>query len=135
MDFKMTGEQEKFRQEIQDFLVKEMEAGTFQPTPDAWLEGFSPEFSRQIAQQGWIGLTWPRKYGVQERGYLDRLIYTEEVLRYGAPVCAHWPGDRQVGPLGSHRGRIQQRGWRCRCRRKRQRMVDRHRRSGRQSPA
>lgn len=109
MDFKMTGEQETFRREIQDFLVNEIKAGTFQPTPDAWLEGFSPEFSRKIARQGWIGLTWPRKYGGQERGYLDRLIYTEEVLRYGAPVCAHWPGDRQVGPSLIHYGTEEQR--------------------------
>ncbi|MFQ5827389.1 MAG: acyl-CoA dehydrogenase family protein, partial [Dehalococcoidia bacterium] len=109
MDFKLTEEQERFRQEIRGFLEEEMKAGTFQPTPDAWLEGFSPEFSRKIAQRGWIGLTWPRQYGGQERSYLDRLIYTEEVLRYGAPVCAHWPGDRQVGPSLIHYGTEEQR--------------------------
>ena len=30
--------------------------------------------------------------------YLDRLILTEELLRHGAPVAAHWLGDRQMGP-------------------------------------
>ena len=29
---------------------------------------------------------------------LERLILTEELLRAGAPVAAHWLGDRQVGP-------------------------------------
>lgn len=29
---------------------------------------------------------------------MERLILTEELLRYGAPVFAHWFGDRQIGP-------------------------------------
>ena len=65
---------------------------------DGWISGYSREFSQKLGQQGWIGLTWPKQYGGQERSYLDRLILTEELLRAGAPVAAHWLGDRQVGP-------------------------------------
>src|SRR5262249_62124096 len=54
--------------------------------------------SKKLAARGWIGLTWPREYGGQGKSYLDRLILTEELLRYGAPVAAHWLGDRQMGP-------------------------------------
>jgi alkylation response protein AidB-like acyl-CoA dehydrogenase len=43
-------------------------------------------------------MTWPKRYGGAERTYLDRLIVTEECLRAGAPVAAHWFGDRQIGP-------------------------------------
>jgi alkylation response protein AidB-like acyl-CoA dehydrogenase len=43
-------------------------------------------------------MTWPKQYGGQERSYLDRLIVTEELLLAGAPVAAHWFGDRQIGP-------------------------------------
>jgi alkylation response protein AidB-like acyl-CoA dehydrogenase len=50
-----------------------------------------------VAAQGWIGLTWPKQYGGQERSFVDRLIVTEEMLRYGAPAALHWFADRQIG--------------------------------------
>jgi alkylation response protein AidB-like acyl-CoA dehydrogenase len=67
-------------------------------TEDGWIVGFSREFSLKLGARGWIGLTWPKQYGGQTRSYLDRVILTEELLRAGAPVAAHWLGDRQVGP-------------------------------------
>ncbi|MDP3878787.1 MAG: acyl-CoA dehydrogenase family protein [Dehalococcoidales bacterium] len=97
MDFKFTEEQEKFRQEVRAFLEDELRQGTFQPSCDAWIQGYSPEFTRKVAQKGWIGLTWPREYGGQGRSNIDRLILTEELLRYGAPSACHWFADRQIG--------------------------------------
>ncbi len=108
MDFRFTEEQEQFRKEVREFLEEELRQGSFEISDDAWLRGVSPEFSRKVAKRGWIGLTWPKEYGGQERSYLDRLIYTEEMLRYGAPVAAHWLSDRQVGPaLIAHGGEEQ----------------------------
>ena len=49
--------------------------------------------------KGWIGLTWPKKYGGAQKSSLDRYILTEEFLAAGAPVAAHWIADRQSGPL------------------------------------
>jgi alkylation response protein AidB-like acyl-CoA dehydrogenase len=96
MDFDLTPEQKAFRQEIREFLQQEVPQDKV--TEDGWIAGFSREFSRKLGGQGWIGLTWPKKYGGQEKTYLDRVILTEELLRYGAPVAAHWLGDRQIGP-------------------------------------
>jgi alkylation response protein AidB-like acyl-CoA dehydrogenase len=50
-----------------------------------------------VAAKGWIGLTWPEEHGGQGRSYIDRLIITEEMLRYGAPAACHWFADRQIG--------------------------------------
>lgn len=96
MDFALTPEQQAFRAEIREFLAKEVSPGS--SFEDGWITGYSPEFSRKLGARGWIGLTWPKKYGGQEKSYLDRVILTEELLRAGAPVAAHWLGDRQVGP-------------------------------------
>jgi alkylation response protein AidB-like acyl-CoA dehydrogenase len=96
MDFALTPEQQAFRQEIRDFLAHEVHPDAV--TEDGWIVGFSREFSRKLGERGWIGLTWPKQYGGQERSYLDRVVLTEELLRAGAPVAAHWLGDRQVGP-------------------------------------
>jgi len=97
MDFRFTEEQEAFRQEVRSFLEEELKQGSFQPGCDAWIQGYSPEFTKKIARKGWIGLTWPEEYGGQGRSNIDRLILTEEMLRYGAPTACHWFADRQIG--------------------------------------
>jgi len=97
MDFEFSEEQRKFRQEVGDFLEEELRQGAFEPSCDAWIMGHSPEFTRKVAQRGWIGLTWPKEYGGQGRSYIDRLILAEEMLRYGAPAACHWFADRQIG--------------------------------------
>ncbi len=97
MDFRFTEEQERFRQEVRTFLEDEIRKGTFQPKCDAWINEFSPEFSRKLGAKGWIGLTWPKQYGGQGRSAIDRVILTEELLRYGAPAGCHWFADRQIG--------------------------------------
>ena len=97
MDFKFTEEQDKFRQEISDFLEGEIEQGLWEPTCDSWIMGYDPEFSKRVAAKGWIGLHWPKEYGGQGRSAIDRLILTEEMLRYGAPGACHWFADRQIG--------------------------------------
>ncbi|MFC2011593.1 acyl-CoA dehydrogenase family protein [Chloroflexota bacterium] len=97
MDFEFTPEQNEFRQEVRDFLEEEIKKGTFEPSCDAWIQGYSPEFTRKVAERRWIGLTWPLEYGGQGRSHIDRLILTEEMLRYGAPAACHWFADRQIG--------------------------------------
>jgi alkylation response protein AidB-like acyl-CoA dehydrogenase len=97
MKFGFTEDQNKFRQEVRSFLEDEIKKGYWKPACDAWIQGFDPEFSKRVAQRGWIGLTWPKEYGGQGLSYIDRLILTEEMLRYGAPAACHWFADRQIG--------------------------------------
>jgi alkylation response protein AidB-like acyl-CoA dehydrogenase len=97
MDFQFTPEQEKFRQEVKDFLEQEIKEGAWQPSCDAWIQGYSPEFTKKLSKKGWLGLTWPKEYGGQGRSHIDRLILTEELLHYGAPAACHWFADRQIG--------------------------------------
>lgn len=104
-----TLEQEQFRLDVRTFLQDELAKGTFTPKCDSWLSGDDPEFSKLIGQKGWIGLTWPKKYGGQERSTIDRYILTEEFLAVGAPVAAHWFADRQTGPLLLRYGTEEQR--------------------------
>jgi hypothetical protein len=65
---------------------------------DSWINGYDPEFARELGRRGWIGMTWPREYGGGARSYVERAIVTEGLLRAGAPTAAHWVGDRQIGP-------------------------------------
>ena len=97
MDFQLSEEQNKFRQEVRDFLEEELRQGSFKPRCDAWIMAYDPEFTKRVAHKGWIGLTWPKEYGGQGCSFIDRLILTEEMLRYGAPAACHWFADRQIG--------------------------------------
>ena len=97
MDFRLTEKQEQFRKEVRDFLEDELKQGLWEPTIDSWIMAYDPDFTKRVAARNWIGLTWPREYGGQERGFIDRLILTEELLRQGAPAACHWFADRQIG--------------------------------------
>jgi alkylation response protein AidB-like acyl-CoA dehydrogenase len=89
--------EDALREQVRSFLATELRAGGFTPGPDCWISGVSPEFSRKLGRQGWLGMTWPKRYGGHERSALHRLVISEELLVAGAPVGAHWIADRQTG--------------------------------------
>ncbi len=109
MDYRLTADQEKLRAEVREFLSEDPALAARSFLEDGWIAGFDLEFSRRMAERGWIGLTWPKKYGGAERSYLDRLLLTEELLMAGAPVAGHWFGDRQNGPALLANGSEEQR--------------------------
>ena len=88
----------KLRVDVRVFLAESSAAEPWLPNSD-FGAGFSPEFSRKIADKGWIGMTWPKQYGGGARSNLERYVVIEELLAAGAPVFAHWIADRQSGPL------------------------------------
>lgn len=90
---------EELRTELQTFLKEEREAGNFRPEPECWMASADPEFSKKMGRRGWIGLTWSSQYGGHDKTALERYIVTEETLRAGAPVAAHWIADRQHAPM------------------------------------
>lgn len=59
----------------------------------------SIEFSKEIAQRGWIGMSIPVEYGGHGRTAVDRFVVVEEMLAMGAPISAHWVGDRQTAQM------------------------------------
>jgi alkylation response protein AidB-like acyl-CoA dehydrogenase len=94
----LPGETKGLREEIRSFLAEELRHVPKVTRAQTW-SGSDPEFSRKMGAKGWIGMTWPKKYGGHERSFFDRYVMLEEMLAAGAPVGAHWIGDRQSGPL------------------------------------
>ncbi len=91
-------EAEALRQDVREFLAVEMAGRPPALRAESW-SGTDPEFSRKLGARGWIGMTWPKRYGGHERSALERYVVLEEMLAAGAPVGAHWVADRQSGPL------------------------------------
>ena len=88
---------EQLRGEVREFLRTEFPSNRRRNSD--FTSGHDPAFSQAIGKKGWIGMTWPKAYGGQERSFFDRYVVTEELLAAGAPVSAHWIADRQSGPL------------------------------------
>jgi alkylation response protein AidB-like acyl-CoA dehydrogenase len=89
---------EAFRGEVKAFLAEHLPATPADVRARSWL-AFDAEFSRALAQRGWVGVTLPRRYGGGELDAFSRFVLVEELLAFGAPVGAHWIADRQSGPL------------------------------------
>jgi len=88
----------EMRDRIRAFIADELANRRWSPGVDTWLAGFDSEFSRRLGGAGFLGLSWPTKYGGHGRTALERYVVVEELLAAGAPVAAHWISDRQTGP-------------------------------------
>jgi len=87
------------RQEARAFLAEEIAKGTFDPHRPGHGDAHDRAFSKRIGAKGWIGMTWPKKYGGHERSFLERYVVTEEFRVANAPVRSHFVADRQSGPI------------------------------------
>jgi alkylation response protein AidB-like acyl-CoA dehydrogenase len=54
---------------------------------DTWMNGYSKDFSEELATHGWIGMTWPTEFGGGGRPPIERLIVAEEMIAAGAPIA------------------------------------------------
>lgn len=96
--FEFPPQAETLRAEVRAFIAEEHKSGHWVAGAD-FGASYDPAFSRRLGERGWLGMTWPKRYGGHERSMLERLVVTEELLAASAPVGAHWIGDRQSGPL------------------------------------
>ena len=87
------------RLEVRLFLTEQIAAGVFEPHVASGGFGTSRQFSRALADRGWVGMAIPREYGGGGRPATERFAVSEELLAAGAPVAAHWTADRQVAPM------------------------------------
>ncbi len=89
MKIEFTKNQIKLREELRDYFNDLMNENLVKELKMSGGEGGGgPEFKKalkKIGQDGWIGLSWPKKYGGQEASYLEQYIFTEEIMRSGFP--------------------------------------------------
>jgi acyl-CoA dehydrogenase len=89
---------EALRAEVRAFLSHELAGHPARLRAKNWSEN-NPAFSAKLGARGWIGMTWPKRFGGAARSHLERYVVIEELLAAGAPVGAHWVADRQSGPM------------------------------------
>ena len=96
LDFAMRPEWEELRARAR--AVAEQGVANYGRFNDSWINGHSREFSKILAAEGWIGMTWPAEHGGGGRPGIERIIMAEEMISVGAPIAASWFADRQMGP-------------------------------------
>ena len=92
-------EAQALRAEVRAFLAAEAAAGTIDALAGNLQSNYNPAFSRKMGERGWIGMTWPKRYGGAERSFLERYVVTEECRVANAPMGLHFTADRQSGPI------------------------------------
>ena len=99
MDFRFSETEEKFRQELLEFLDRELPAGWDEgpaPSPDdEWAATL--RMRRKLAERGWLTMHWPPEYGGQGASPILSLIFNEEMSYRGAPGRDAF-GARMLGP-------------------------------------
>src|SRR4051794_41862761 len=91
---------EQLRKEVRAFLAEEIAAGTFDPHKVNREDSDAPEFSRRVGAHGWLGMTWPKKYGGPQRSLLQRHVVTEEKGGAQAPTRRLFFAPPPSGPGG-----------------------------------
>jgi alkylation response protein AidB-like acyl-CoA dehydrogenase len=97
MDFTFSDREEAFRKEVEDFVDRELpadwvESNIYWPAGYGTLAQFeelSPQveqFTRRLAEKGWLTISWPREYGGAGLSHTEQAIFHERMSYYRAPA-------------------------------------------------
>jgi len=111
MDFRLTPEEEAFREEVRDFIEKECPAelrgggvSIFEQAGNffAW--------RAKLAQKKWVAPAWPKEYGGAGMSIMEQFIYNLETARMRAPSPLYIGGlgVAIIGPTIMHYGSEEQ---------------------------
>ncbi len=114
MDFRDTPDEAAFRQHVRDWLRDNLPPkwGTAEweePEGLDALVAFHKEWSRKIYDAGFVGMTWPKRFGGQEAPITHQTIVLEEMSRAEAPDHIGLIGIGMAGPTILAHGTDEQR--------------------------
>lgn len=99
MDFEFSPEERAFEAEVEAFLAAEHSPDVMDAHPEQLSQTVDTPakraFMRKLSARGWLGMSWPKQYGGQERPGIYDFLLTEALSRHGAPQ----PG-KGVGIVG-----------------------------------
>jgi len=96
MDFEFSTEERAFAEEVEKFL----DAHATPEVADVTRENMAQivdtparrAFMKKLSAQGWIGMTWPKEYGGQEKQGVYEYLLNEALARRGAPQIGKGAG-------------------------------------------
>jgi len=91
VDFRYSDEDTAFLQEVRRFITESTPEGWLGVDPgpeeeaDDTIYRMSLRNWRRLGEKGWIGLTWPKKYGGQEASLWKEMVMLQELAYRGCP--------------------------------------------------
>ena len=76
---KMPDTESALRASVRQLVDQEVKAGRIVPQSNSW-SIHDAAFSQRLGQAGFLGMTWPRRYGGHERSTLERYVVVEELI-------------------------------------------------------
>ena len=107
MDFTYSPQEEAFREEVRDWLAKNMkELPEWWGRPDVLgpeadsdeYHEFSLWWHRKLYDAGFVGLAWPKEYGCRGATLMEQVVFDEELAKHRAPGPTNASGLTWVGP-------------------------------------
>ena len=99
MDFRFSDSEEKFREEVREFLRQELPAdwdgGTYGEGGGA--EEIGPRITKKLAERKWLAMAWPEEDGGLGAPHMQQLVYNEG-MSYNAAPGGYSMGVAWVGP-------------------------------------
>ena len=104
MDFRLTPEQESFRNEVRAWVKQNLPkewtsrviSGPDVPRVEAYK--FLREWQKRLFDAGFIGLTWPKEYGGRGLTFMEEFILHEEMALAKTPPVLNILGIAMAGP-------------------------------------
>jgi len=94
MDFRLTPEQEAFRDEVRRFLDENLPEGANRMDPR-----FVMEWNKKVRAKRWVGFSWPKEVGGGGGGLMEQVVLKEEMAKRKAPPLGScFMGLAWVGP-------------------------------------
>ena len=102
MDFDYTADQQALREQIHEFIAREMTPEVLEEQEELGDQGpLVRAVYEKIAANGWRAIDWPREYGGQGGSRLDQYIVEEEFGRVGLVVGAGGSGAETILAAGT----------------------------------
>jgi alkylation response protein AidB-like acyl-CoA dehydrogenase len=102
MDFRYTSGEERFRDEVRQWLGENLPPGwgttCKEPSDEAGRMAFRLDWERRLARGGWTGIAWSKDYGGRGATLIEQAIFLEELARAKAPDGINIIGRNLTGP-------------------------------------
>jgi hypothetical protein len=87
MNFDLSPDELAFQREVEAFLAANASSEVMDANPEQLSQTVDTPakraFMRKLAERGWLGMSWPKQYGGQEKSGIYDFILTEALSRWG----------------------------------------------------
>src|SRR5258706_2261457 len=100
MDFELSEPEKKFRDEVRGWLKanKPRDNGSMAEGQKNFIDS-RRAWQKKLYDAGYVGITWPREYGGRGAGFMEQLIFNDEMILAQAPEPINVIGLGMGGPV------------------------------------